>query len=96
MIEGRTAPVDPDIEQLVQRLLGSRERWYGRGREDGKRWAVSEATREQLYQVADQLAGEDVEELARASTAPPTTTCARNWAATTSRGGRPLGARRCG
>ena len=66
MIEGRTAPADPDIEQLVQRLLSSRERWYERGREDGKRWAVSEATREQLYQAADELEGEDGEELAHA------------------------------
>ena len=64
MIEGRTAPADPDIERLVQRLLGSRERWYDRGREDGKRWAVSEATREQLYKAADELQGEDGEELA--------------------------------
>jgi hypothetical protein len=66
MIEGRTAPADPDIEQLVQRLLGSRERWYDRGREDGKRWAVGGATREQLYQAADELEGEDGEELAHA------------------------------
>src|SRR5688572_1146617 len=64
MIEGRTAPTDPDIERLVQRLLGSRERWYDRGREDGKKWAVSEATREQLYKAADELQGEDGEELA--------------------------------
>ena len=66
MIEGRTAPADPDIEKLVQRLLGSRERWYERGREDGKRWAVSEVTREQLYQAADELEGEEGEELAHA------------------------------
>jgi hypothetical protein len=70
MIEGRTAPADPDLERLVQRLLSSRERWYGRGREDGKRWAVSDATREQLYRAADQLGDEDVEELARAVRRP--------------------------
>src|SRR5688572_12391845 len=64
MIEGRIAPADPDIERLVQRLLGSRERWYDRGREDGKRWAVSDATREQLYKAADELQGEDGAELA--------------------------------
>ena len=66
MIEGRTAPADPDIERLVQRLLSSRERWYERGREDGKRWAVSVATREQLYQASDETEGEDGEELADA------------------------------
>ena len=65
MIEGRTAPADPDIERLVQRLLGARERWYDRGREDGKRWAVSEATREQIWQAVDELEGESGEDLAR-------------------------------
>src|SRR5687768_5827332 len=65
MIEGRTAPADPDIERLVQRLLSSRERWYERGREDGKRWAVSDATREQIWQAVDEMEGEDGEDLAR-------------------------------
>jgi hypothetical protein len=66
MIEGTTAPADPDLERLVQRLLSSRERWYERGREDGKRWAVSVATREQIYQAADGTEGEDGAELAGA------------------------------
>ena len=65
MIEARTAPTDPDIERLVQRLLSSRERWYERGREDGKRWAVSDATREQIWQAVDEMEGEDGEDLAR-------------------------------
>ena len=63
MIEGRTALADPDIEQLVQRLQGTRERWYERGREDGKQWAVQTATREQLWHAADELEGESGEEL---------------------------------
>jgi hypothetical protein len=66
MIEGRTAPADPDIERLVQRLLSSRERWYERGREDGKQWAVSVATREHLYQAVEETEGEDGEALAGA------------------------------
>ena len=64
MIEGRPSLADPDIEQLVQRLQGTRERWYERGREDGKRWAVQTATREQLWHAADELEGESGEELA--------------------------------
>ena len=32
-------------------MLGSRERWYGRGREDAKCWVVSEATHEPLHQA---------------------------------------------
>jgi hypothetical protein len=66
MIEGRPSLADPDIEQLVQRLQGTRERWYERGREDGKRWAVQTATREQLWHAADELEGEEGEELAHA------------------------------
>jgi hypothetical protein len=64
MIEGRPALADPDIERLLSRLEGTRERWYGRGREDGKRWAVETATREQLWHAVDELEGEAGEELA--------------------------------
>jgi hypothetical protein len=63
MIEARPAPTDPEIEQLVARLQGLRERWYERGRQDGKRWAVGSATREGLYRFADEYHGEAAEEL---------------------------------
>ena len=66
MIEGRPSLADPDIEKLVQRLQGTRERWYERGRDDGKRWAVQTATREELWHAADELEGEEGEELAHA------------------------------
>lgn len=66
MIEGRPALADPDVERLLSRLQGTRERWYGRGREDGKRWAVETATREQLWHAVDELEGESGEELAGA------------------------------
>ena len=65
MIEARPAPTDPEVEQLVARLQGLRERWYDRGRQDGKRWAVGSATREELYRFADEWRGEAAEELAQ-------------------------------
>ena len=65
MIEARPAPTDPEVEHLVARLQGLRERWYDRGRQDGKRWAVDSATREDLYRVADMWRGEAAEELAQ-------------------------------
>src|SRR5262245_5765751 len=65
MIDARPAPTDPEVEQLVARLQGLRERWYDRGRQDGKRWAVGSATREELYRVADEWGGEAAEELAQ-------------------------------
>src|SRR6266508_3218098 len=64
MIEGRTAVADPDIAQLIQRLQSTRERWYKRGRDDGKRWAVATASRQELWRVKDHLEGEDGAELA--------------------------------
>jgi len=64
MIEGRTAVADPEIAQLVQRLQTARERWHKRGREDGKRWAVQTASRQELYRAKDHLEGEDGAELA--------------------------------
>jgi hypothetical protein len=63
MIEARPASTDPEIEQLVARLQGLRERWYDRGRQDGKRWAVGSATREELYRFTDEYHGEAAEEL---------------------------------
>src|SRR5262245_36217408 len=65
MIEARPAPTDPEVEHLVARLQGLRERWYDRGRQDGKLWAVGSATREELYRVTDEWGGEAAEELAQ-------------------------------
>ena len=81
MIEARPAPTDPEVEQLVARLQGLRERWYDRGRQDGKRWAVSRATREELYRFADLWGGEAPEELAQTLLhAEPGPTGPRPWA----------------
>jgi hypothetical protein len=65
MIEAPPSPADPEVERLVQRLQGLRERWYERGRQDGKRWAVDSATREELYRFTDEYGGEAGEELAQ-------------------------------
>jgi hypothetical protein len=64
MIEGRAAIADPEIAQLVQRLQTARERWYARGREDGRRWAVQSASRQEPYRAKEHLEGEDGAELA--------------------------------
>jgi hypothetical protein len=64
MIEGRAAIADPEIAQLVQRLQSTKERWYKRGREDGKRWAVQFASRQQLWRVYDEVHDEEGPDLA--------------------------------
>lgn len=45
-------PLDPRLQQLVQRLQGPQKRWQQRGRQDGTHWAIESATREQLMRVA--------------------------------------------
>jgi hypothetical protein len=72
-LEGRPGPDDPEAARLLARLLGTRERWYRRGRGDGRRWALETATREELWQVAGQLGELRAEELAQLARgkAPP-------------------------
>jgi len=48
MLEGAATIADPRVEKMLQRLQTTRERWYALGREDGERWAVDNATRDQL------------------------------------------------
>jgi hypothetical protein len=64
MLEGRSAVGDPEIGQLIRRLQSVHDRWYQRGREDGKRWAVTLATRDELWRVGDDYASDAPEELA--------------------------------
>src|SRR5918996_4820703 len=69
MIEGRTDAAgigDPDIAQLLRRLQSLRDRWYDRGREDAKEWAVGRATRDELWRVRDEYGDEKPEEMAQA------------------------------
>jgi hypothetical protein len=65
MLEGGAAVADPDITQLIGRLQGARDRWYQRGRQDGRRWAVQLGTREDLWRVKDEYGGHPGEELAQ-------------------------------
>lgn len=46
------ALLEPRLQRLVQRLQGTQQRWYQRGRQDGDQWAIETATREQLMSVA--------------------------------------------
>lgn len=64
MLEGRPFITDPRIARLLQRLQGTRERWYQRGYEDGIQWAVDLATRDELQSVAIYLADLDGRQLA--------------------------------
>src|SRR5438552_915504 len=72
MIETRPRPSDPDVERLLQRLLSSQERWYQRGRDDGRRWAIESATRQELWMVGTQLMKVPVEQLAMVARLPKT------------------------
>lgn len=64
MLEGQPPITDPRIARLLQRLQGTRERWYQRGYEDGIQWAVDLATRDELQSVATYLADLDGRQLA--------------------------------
>lgn len=64
MLEGQPPITDPRIARLLQRLQGTRERWYQRGYEDGIQWAVDLATRDELQSVAIYLADLDGRQLA--------------------------------
>jgi hypothetical protein len=64
MLEGQPPITDPRIARLLQRLQGTRERWYQRGYEDGIQWAVDLATRDELQSVAIYLADFDGRQLA--------------------------------
>jgi hypothetical protein len=63
MLEGRTAVADPDLTRLLQRLQGVRDRWYQRGRDVAKQWAVATATRDELWRIVEDYGDEPAEEL---------------------------------
>ena len=65
MLEGRRPITDPRIAHLLQRLQGTRERWYQRGYEDGTQWAVETATRGELSSIATEMADWDGPRLVR-------------------------------
>lgn len=64
-LEARPAIADPEIEQLIQRLQSTKERWYQRGQQDGRRWAVDTASRQELASAGTNLGEAEGAELAR-------------------------------
>jgi hypothetical protein len=56
MLEATPVGADPEVQRLLRRLQTVKERWYDRGRRDGRQWAIDLATREQLRWFADYLA----------------------------------------
>lgn len=58
-LEARPTVSAAQLEQLIRRLQNNQERWAERGRQDGERWAVEVATRDELRQVGEVAAGEE-------------------------------------
>jgi hypothetical protein len=50
-IETRPETLDPDIQKAIDRLQSAADRWRDRGRRDGRRWAIEEATGDQLREL---------------------------------------------
>jgi hypothetical protein len=69
-LEARPAIADPEIEQLIKRLQSTKERWYQRGQQDGRRWAIDTASRHELASVGTNLGDADGTELARLARGP--------------------------
>lgn len=59
MLEVTPVEADPDVQRLLRRLQTVKERWYDRGQQDGRRWAIDVATREELKWVGEDVAGQD-------------------------------------
>ena len=59
MLEATPVEADPEVQRVLRRLQTVKERWYDRGREDGRRWAVEVATRDELKWVGENAAGQD-------------------------------------
>jgi hypothetical protein len=51
MIETRPETTDPDIQRAIDRLQSAADRWRDRGRRDGRRWAIDEATGDELREL---------------------------------------------
>ena len=70
MIEMQPRPADPDVERLLRRLLSGQERWYRRGREDGRAWAVEKATRMEIWRIGANMKQVRAEQLVLAARQP--------------------------
>jgi hypothetical protein len=52
-IEAPPTVAPPQLDRLIARLQSNKDRWSERGREDGQRWAVETATRDDLRRVGE-------------------------------------------
>jgi hypothetical protein len=59
MLEATPVGADPEVQRVLRRLQTVKERWYDRGRKDGRRWAVDVATREELKWAGQVVAEQD-------------------------------------
>jgi hypothetical protein len=59
MLEATPVEADPEVQRLLRRLQTVKERWYDRGRKDGRRWALDVATREELKWAGQEVAKQD-------------------------------------
>jgi hypothetical protein len=59
MLEATPLGTDADVQRLLRRLQTVKERWYDRGRKDGRGWALDVATREELKWAGQEVAGQD-------------------------------------
>jgi hypothetical protein len=50
-IETRPETTDPDIQRAIDRLQSAADRWRDRGRRDGRRWVIEEATGDELREL---------------------------------------------
>ena len=51
MLEAQAGMIDPKIQEAVARLQSTSDRWYQRGQQDGRVWALEKATRDDLVLV---------------------------------------------
>jgi hypothetical protein len=59
MLEVTPVEADPDVQRVLRRLQSVKERWYDRGRKDGRRWAIEVATRQELKWAGHDVAKQD-------------------------------------
>ena len=59
MLESTPVEADPEVQRVLRRLQTVKERWYDRGRMDGRRWAIDVAAREELQWAGQEVAEQD-------------------------------------
>ena len=59
MLEATPVEADPEVQRVLRRLQTVKERWYDRGRMDGRRWAIDVAARQELQWAGQEVAEQD-------------------------------------